>query len=204
MTPTAMRPGESPGTSSVHVPDFDALYESDADPWQVASSWYEHRKLAVLLASLPRSLYATTWEPGCGPGITTSALAERSQELVATDSSQTAVHLARERCRELDGVRVSVSTLPDVPVTPPVELIVAAEFLYYVEDLQAALDALWSVAAPGSHVVFLHWAHQPDDAFRSGPEMHAEIAIDAIDREALRVVTHSDTDFMLDVYEATT
>jgi trans-aconitate methyltransferase len=186
------------------VPDFDALYDAHADPWRVGSSWYEQRKLAVLLASLPRALYATTWEPGCGPGITTAALAERTEELVATDSSQAAVDLARERCRELDGVRVEVSRLPEVPVTPPVELIVAAEFLYYVEDLQPALDALWSVAAPGSHVVFLHWAHQPDDAFRSGPDMHAQIAIDAIDREALRVITHSDTDFMLDVYEATT
>jgi len=87
-------------------------------------------------------------------------------------------------------------------VTPPVELIVAAEFLYYVPDLSRALDALWSVAAPGSHVAFLHWAHRPDDAYRSGPDMHAQIAIDAVDRDALRVVAHSEADFMLDIYEA--
>ena len=35
------------------TPDFDALYASDADPWQVESSWYERLKRAILLASLP-------------------------------------------------------------------------------------------------------------------------------------------------------
>ena len=88
-------------------------------------------------------------------------------------------------------------------MSPPIDLVVAAEFLYYVEDLRAGLDALWSVAARGSHVVFLHWAHRPEDAFRGGPDMHAEIAIDAVERHATRVVTHSDRNFTLDIYEAT-
>lgn len=189
--------------SDFRLPDFDALYRADADPWGVASTWYEQRKLAVLLSALPSERYQRGWEPGCGPGITTAALADRADELVATDSSQVAVGLARRRCRGLNHVTIGHSTLPDVPVTPPVDLIVVAEFLYYVPDLSACLDALWSAAAAGSHVVFMHWANKPDDAFRSGPEMHAEIAIDAIDRDALRVVSHSDRDFTLDVYEAT-
>ena len=191
------------GNSPVRLPDFDAVYRDDPDPWRVESSWYEQRKLAVMLSALPRERYARCWEPGCGPGVTTTSLAARADELIATDSSAVAVDLASRRCRDLGHVRVERSSLPDVPVTPPVGLIVAAEFLYYLPDLQAALDALWSVAAPGSHVVFMHWAHRPNDAFRSGPDLHAEIAIDAIDREALRVVTHADTDFLLDVYEAT-
>lgn len=187
----------------IQLPDFDALYRGDSDPWRVESTWYEQRKLAVMLASLPRARYARGWEPGCGPGITTSALAGRVDELVATDSSRVAVDLARARCKDLPHVVVEESTLPDVPVTPPVDLIVVAEFLYYVEDLPRALEALWSVAAPGSHVAFMHWANRPGDAFRSGPDMHAQIAINAIDREALRVVAHSDADFSLDIYEAT-
>ena len=67
---------ESPATSAGPViPDFDALYRADPDPWEVGSSWYERRKLSVLLASLPRQHYAVAWEPGCGPGLTTTALA---------------------------------------------------------------------------------------------------------------------------------
>jgi len=185
------------------LPDFDALYSADPDPWQVSSTWYEQRKLAVLLSSLPRRHYPRAWEPGCGPGITTTALADRAGELVATDSSQAAVDLAVERCKGLSHVTVERSVLPEVPVTPPVDLVVVAEFLYYVEDLRAALESLWSVTAPGAHMVFLHWAHRPDDAFRSGPDMHAQIAIDAVDRNALRLVSHADRDFSLDIYEAT-
>ncbi len=185
------------------LPDFDALYNADPDPWQVASTWYEQRKLAVLLAALPLPRYARTWEPGCGPGVTTTALANRTGELIATDSSPAAVALAVERCKGLSHVTVRRSALPAVPVTPPVDLVVVAEFLYYVRDLQAALESLWSVTAPGAHMVFLHWAHRPDDAFRSGPDMHAQIAIDAVDRNALRLVSHADQDFTLDIYEAT-
>ena len=44
-------------------PDFDAMYDADPDPWEVETSWYERRKLAVHLASLPRERYATAWEP---------------------------------------------------------------------------------------------------------------------------------------------
>ena len=39
----------------IKVPDFEALYRRDADPWQVASSFYEQRKLELVLAALSRA-----------------------------------------------------------------------------------------------------------------------------------------------------
>ena len=36
-------------------PDFDAMYDADPDPWEVETSWYERRKLAVLLHRLWRT-----------------------------------------------------------------------------------------------------------------------------------------------------
>ena len=59
------------------------------------------------------------------------------------------------------------------------------------------------VTAPGTQVVFLHWAHRPHDAHRSGPEMHARIYLDSQRRDAVKLVSHSDQDFLLDVYEVT-
>ncbi|MBA3232699.1 MAG: methyltransferase domain-containing protein [Propionibacteriales bacterium] len=184
------------------VPDFEALYRRDPDPWRVTSSWYEQRKLAVVLASLPRSRYRSGWEPGCGPGIVSETLADRVDDLVASDVSRTAIELAKQRCDRIGHVRFTVSGLPAVAVDRPVELVFVAEFLYYVDDLAAALEAIWSATLPGGHVAFMHWAHQPDDAYRSGPSMHADIAIDSVDRDARRVVTHVDSDFLLDIYEA--
>lgn len=186
---------------STGVPDFEAMYRADADPWRVETAWYERRKLSVLLASLPRERYVRAWEPGCGPGIVSSALAARVDELVATDVSDTAVRLARERTQDLPGVQVRRSELPEVPFEGLVDLLVVAEFLYYVRDLGAALDVLWSACAPGAHVAFVHWAHRPHDAFRGGPEMHALTALDAIRRDVSSLVKHVDEDFLLDVYE---
>jgi trans-aconitate methyltransferase len=183
-------------------PDFDAMYATDPDPWDVATSWYERRKLAVLLASLPRERYATAWEPGSGPGITTRALAGRVDLMVASDSSAVAVRMAEERCADLGHVEVRRSTLPDVPLAKPVELVVVAEFLYYLPERAAALDALWGAAVPGGHLAFMHWLHLPDDAHLSGARMQDEVAADARRRDARRLVHHFDADFRLDVYEA--
>ena len=49
------------GTGGRHA----ELYADGADPWR-AGSWYERRKRAVVLASLPRERYRRAFEPGCG------------------------------------------------------------------------------------------------------------------------------------------
>jgi len=190
-------------TEPTTAPDFDAMYRADSDPWRVESSWYERRKLAVLLSSLPREHYHRAWEPGCGPGVVSEALAARVDDLVASDSSETAIALALARPAAPANVRYVCSELPEVPLKGVVDLVVVAEFLYYARDLDAALDSLWSVCAPGTHLVFLHWAHRPHDAFRGGPAMHAEISLDSLHRQATKVISHTDQDFLLDVYEVT-
>jgi SAM-dependent methyltransferase len=186
---------------TTRTPDFDAMYRADHDPWDVETSWYERRKLAVLLATLPRERYHRAWEPGCGPGIVSEALAARVDELVASDSSAAAIELAKARPQRPTNVEYTVSGLPDVPVEGPVDLLVVAEFLYYAPDLGRCLDALWSVTAPGTQVVFLHWAHDPEDGYRDGPRMHASIFLDSRRRNAVKTVSHVDEDFLLDVYE---
>lgn len=186
---------------AVTPPDFEELYRRDADPWLVESSWYERRKRAVLLASLPRERYATGWEPGCGPGVTTVALAPRVDELVASDASHVAIGLARDRCAALDGVSVVPSQLPASPLDRPVDLVVAAEFLYYLPDLDEALETLWDACAPRGHLALLHWAWHPHDAYVSGPHVHAAAAATAPARGAVRLLHHTEPEFVLDIYE---
>ena len=50
---------------------FEQLYCQDADPWLVRQRWYEERKRALLLASLPQRRYRHAYEPGCGNGCST-------------------------------------------------------------------------------------------------------------------------------------
>jgi SAM-dependent methyltransferase len=183
------------------TPDFDAMYAADPDPWSVRTSWYERRKLAVLLACLPRDRYPRAWEPGCGIGVGTAALADRVEDLVASDGAPRAVAATRERTASLSHVRVVESRLPESPLEGPVDLVVAAEFLYYLDDLEAAVTALWSACAPGGHLLCVHWAHHPHDGHRSGAELHGLLRLAATEHRARHLVEHRDDDFVLDVFE---
>src|SRR6476620_11863472 len=116
-------------------PDFETLYQHDADPFDVATSWYERRKEAVLLSSLTRERYASAWDVACGTGHLAHALGERCDRVLATEASPTAVRLTEDRTRDTRQVRSLVSRLPDRPVDAAgVELTVVAEVLYYLPD----------------------------------------------------------------------
>lgn len=187
--------------AGVIVPDFDALYGANADPWQVETSWYERRKLSVLLSSLPYERYRHAWEPGCGVGVATRALAARAEHVTASDSSVAAVELARRRCADLAHVEVVHSDVAAGIGGELADLVVAAEFLYYLPDLGSALEALWGGLGEAGHLVVLHWRHRPSDAYVSGETLHHRVAADAASRDARALVSHTDVDFRLDIYQ---
>jgi LmbE family N-acetylglucosaminyl deacetylase len=70
-------------TASAPAARFAELYADGADPWR-AGSWYERRKRAVVLASLPRERYRRAFEPGCGTGELTRELAARCDAVLAS------------------------------------------------------------------------------------------------------------------------
>ena len=53
---------------SVPTTFFDQLYEHNPDPWAFRERWYEQRKRALTLASVPRQHYASIYELGCANG----------------------------------------------------------------------------------------------------------------------------------------
>ncbi|WP_431313502.1 hypothetical protein [Streptomyces lydicus] len=42
---------------------FEAMYAGAVDPWDLAGRWYEQRKYALTLASLPRRRYPDASAP---------------------------------------------------------------------------------------------------------------------------------------------
>ena len=78
----------------VNVPDFDTLYRADPDPWDVASSFYEQRKRAVLLAWCDPPSYRVGVDPDCGTVELAAEPVTRTDTGVATDSSVEAVPAA--------------------------------------------------------------------------------------------------------------
>lgn len=110
--------------------DFEWLYARDVDPWACSRSDYEATKYTNTLAAVPPVVRAL--EIGCGEGLFTVALAERTTEVVAVDLSATATARAGVRCRLFPHVTVQCLDVVIDSVPGSFQLIVTAEVLYYL------------------------------------------------------------------------
>ncbi len=179
--------------------DFEAMYQASADPFDVATRWYERRKEQVLLACLTQPEYRLAWDSACGTGHLARALGRRCGAVLATDASPTAVRLTAELTRSRPGVRCEVSSLPDVPPgADGADLVVAAEVLYYLEEGPRE-EALAMLARQHGELVAVHWRHHPHDARLSGAAVTDELE-EALAPRWRRVVRHEDEDFVVGVW----
>jgi SAM-dependent methyltransferase len=181
---------------------FEALYAASGDPYALRTRWYEQRKRAVLLAALPRQRYANAYEPGCGVGELTAALAPRCDALLASDFSARALAAARERTAALRNVRIEQHALPgDWPPGRGIfDLIVLSELGYFLDA-----DAMRQVAlrcrqalAEGGTLVACDWL--PGFTQRALPtrEVHALLAGIGLPR----LVLHEEDDFVLQLWSS--
>ncbi len=189
----------------VKVPDFDALYAADPDPFQVRSSFYEQRKIGLILNCLTKPKYAAAWDPACGVGELAARIADRAERVLASDASAQAVHLSRRRCSSIANITVRQLPLPQRPPRDddPFDLIVVSEFVYYLPEKvrQDTLDLLHWASAEGGELVAVHWRHHPKDAYISGEKVQEEIITGLEPRGWRHVVQHDDEDFIIDVLE---
>jgi LmbE family N-acetylglucosaminyl deacetylase len=185
-----------PRQGSAPLSRFTELYAGGNDPWR-AGSWYERRKRAVLLASLPRETYGTAFEPGCGAGELSVELASRCRLVLASDPVPEAVERARARARGLP-VRVEEAALPSAVPPGPVDLAVFSEVLYYVDDgtVLDTVDRTSAALRPGADVVLVHWRGWPAEAPRDAEETHRMVRA----RSGFEtLVEHVDEEFLLHV-----
>jgi SAM-dependent methyltransferase len=177
---------------------FDNLYAQHPDPWGLTHRFYERRKRDLLLASLPRPHFRRAFEPGCAVGLLTAELAQRCDEVVAWDGAQVAVdqttaHLARHA--SAGAVSVARARIPGQWPTGRFDLIVLSEVGYYCADqhqLRSHVEA--SLAADGV-LVACHWRHPAADHAVTAEAVHASVG-----QDLYRIVTHHESDFMLDVW----
>ena len=185
---------------------FEQLYRQDGDPWLVRRRWYEERKRALLLASLPQQRYAYAYEPGCGNGELSVALALRCERVLAADVSLEALQLARRRRDEAGGGNVSFAhhRLPQdwpriVPGGDKFDLIVLSEIAYYLspEELARVVEHSIASLAPGGSIVLCHWRAPFAQRLLSTVRVHAAFQ----DAPGLhRVLRHEETDFLLGIW----
>ncbi|ALM86278.1 class I SAM-dependent methyltransferase [Bordetella sp. N] len=190
--------------AAVDTSYFERLYAEADDPWGVSRHWYEARKRAMLLASLPSARFGRVFEPGCASGVLTQALAQRADHVHATDLSAQAVAAARRHLAAagIDNVTVARAALPeDWPAVAdtPFDLIVLSELGYYF-DLAAwervAARAAASLAPCGA-IVACHWLHPFAQRRLDTYVVHGAIARQA---GLFPLVDHAEHDFLLQVW----
>ncbi len=153
---------------------FDALYRASADPWGTRTRWYERRKRALLLASLPHERYEDAYEAGCGNGHVTTELAPRCAHVLASDASPEAVALATSATAACANVVVERHRLPDDWPRRPFDLIVLSELLYFIDAAgrDRIADAARDSAGPSGVVVACDWRDPIDGYDVRGDDAH--------------------------------
>ncbi|KKB64332.1 hypothetical protein WM40_07155 [Robbsia andropogonis] len=156
---------------------FAACYAASADPWKIEKGWYEERKRAVLLASLPKPRYHRAYEPGCGTGVLTRSLAARCDRLLASDGAQAALDIARTHPEAPPHVDWQSMTLGQEWPEGRFDLIVLSEVAYYLSNdaLTSVIGMLKDALLPEATVACCHWCHPFQGAPTVGVDLHRHI-----------------------------
>lgn len=183
------------------VPDsyFAEMYRTGSDPWHLAERWYEQRKYALTLASLPARRYRRAFEPGCSAGVLSELLAPRCARLLSWDRRPEAVEAAARRLEPFECAQAERGTVPEQWPDGDFDLIVLSELLYYLDAEERAwlLKAALRSLVDGGHLVAVHWRHHVPEHAAEADEVHADVR--ALP-ELQSLSRHEEDDFLLDVF----
>lgn len=148
---------------------FRTVYADKDDPFMLNSKWYERRKYALTMASLPKPQYRRALEPGCSIGVLTEQLAIRCDHVVSTDVVHSALDSARRRVGDTAAVEFALWSLSDNWSTLPTpeatfDLVVISEVGYYLDadDLSSAMTRVVEHLEAEGTLVAAHWRHDVD------------------------------------------
>ena len=184
------------GSSATQSAGFDALYRASRDPWGTSSRWYERRKRALLMASLPHAHYERVYEAGCGTGHVSIELSDRATHLLAGDASVEALAIARAALAGRSNATVEHHVLPAQWPPGAFDLVVLGEVLYFLDDAARASVARDAREATGTSgiVVACNWRHAIEGWGHRGEDVHQRFS----EELALpRLYDYRDDDFVL-------
>ncbi|HEX3824626.1 MAG TPA: SAM-dependent methyltransferase [Mycobacteriales bacterium] len=178
---------------------FDRVYDAARDPWSFETRWYERRKYALTIASLPKPRYLRCFEAGCSIGVLTSMLAPRCVSLLAADITASSVVATRQRLEGRPGVTVEQLTLPADWPDGSFDLIVLSEIGYYLakEDLDELVTRATESLEAGGTLIAVHWRHGVADYPLRGEDVHEVIEASPY---LERLARHDEEDFLLEVF----
>jgi trans-aconitate methyltransferase len=133
-------------------PELDALYRDDPDPWNFATSAYEHGKYRQTIACLPRPHYRSAIEVGCSIAVLGRMIATRCDRYLGIDASRRALaHAARQAPPNM---RFRACWIPGEFPAGRFDLVVLSEILYFLAPQDVArLAARLAKAAAGGDIL---------------------------------------------------
>lgn len=155
---------------------FDDVYAANGDPWDFQTSPYEAAKYMVTLDALPRPRYHNALEIGCSIGVLTEKLAPRCDALLSLDVSAYALEQARARCRAFPWVVFRQMQVPRDYPEGTFDLTLLSEVGYYLSqaDLARTWQEMVAHAAPGGHILLVHWTPVVHDYPLTGDQVHEQ------------------------------
>ncbi len=158
--------------------DFEARYRADPDPWHTLTDPYEADKRERTLVACGDGPFTAVCDLGAGTGLLAAALARHCERLLALDGAPTAVAEAQRRLAPFPQAQARVATLPDGLPAGPLDLVVASEILYYLDDpaFRTVLAWLPSALMDGGRCVAVHWTGSASDLRRSADDVGAALA----------------------------
>lgn len=181
---------------------FDAFYRRNGDdPWGFETRWYEERKRAVVLASLPSRRLGDVLEIGCATGLLTRELADRADRVLAMEAASSAARSADDRLAALAHVEVVRAAVPDDWPAGTFDTVVLSEVGYYLSpvDLQRTIALVAGALADEGCLVACHWRHPVAEYPQTGDQVHESLRAHPGWRVLVR---HDEPDFVLEVFAA--
>jgi SAM-dependent methyltransferase len=161
---------------------FNRLYKTLPDPWFTTAPQYRYQplKYQVVLSMLPDRAYHRALDIGCGVGTFSRLLAQRAEQVVGVDLSQSAVNDAARASiavpnvefRQADMLKLDSASLGQF------DLVVLLDTIYYLPDLsdrglQAAREQVLKMLAPGGTLLLVnHYFFQLDSHSRMTRSIH--------------------------------
>lgn len=178
---------------------FDSFYARHDDPWGFETRWYEERKRALLMASLPTRALGSVLEVGCSTGLITVDLAARADRVVGLEPAAAALEATRTRTRALRNVELQRGGAPAHWPAGPFDTIVLSEVGYYLSppDLERTIALIDDSLTEEGSLVACHWRHPVADYPQTGDQVHA--ALRSV-RTWERLALHEEEDFVLEVF----
>jgi len=185
--------------ASMNAEWFAAFYARHDDPWGFESRWYEQRKRAILVASLPAKQLGRVLELGCATGIVTRELVARAEQVVAVDPVEAALTAARSRVGDDSRVQFRRGQVPADWPEGEFDTIVMSEVGYYLskDDLARTIQRIDGSLADDGSLVACHWRHPVPGYPQTGDSVHAALRRSGCWRA---IVRHDEPDFVLEVF----